>query len=88
MDNFADTTKAPPASIDLDYQPYGKETLTDLRWGEYNGFPTLSGTVIEGSQTSRIFQHTHTSSTVGRPRTIYGVKSHEIECGLCVRIAM
>ena len=86
--DYADTAQAPPTSFRCDMQPYGPYVIEDCRWGEYNGFPTLSGRVVEGSETSRIFQHTSARSITGQPRTIYGVKRREVEAGECVRIAM
>jgi hypothetical protein len=84
---YADATKPAPVTILLDPQPYGEVTLGDLKWGEYRGAPTLSGKVIAGTTTSRLFQHASTRSAVGEHRTIYGVKAHEIAAGRCVRIA-
>lgn len=84
---YADVSKAAPETIVYEEQPYGTYTLGELRWGSYNGFPTLTGTVIQGTTTSRLFQHTSTKNAVGEVRTIYGVKAREIAAGRCVSIA-
>lgn len=77
-----------PASVTVDYQPYGVETLVDLVEGDYNGFPTITGRVSKGSQTSRLFQYASTRDTTGQRRTIYGVKQEELDRGHIVRVAM
>jgi len=76
-----------PKTVQLDYQPYGLEVLGDLVEGSYNGFPTIEGTVLEGTETSRLFWATATRSTKGRRRTVYGVKQWELDKGLIIRVA-
>lgn len=39
----------------------------------------LDGVVVEGTETSRLFQHTSTKSIVGRPHTSYGVRADEMQ---------
>lgn len=76
-----------PETITVDFQPYGLETLGDLTVGSYNGYPTLKGTVITGTTTGRLFGHTHTRSTAGERREVYGVQQWEVDRGHIVRIA-
>jgi hypothetical protein len=85
---YADTSQPAPDTIHYDMQPYGQLVLGQLRWGQYNGFPTLEGVVVEGSATSRLFQYTSTRSVVGQRRTIHGIKQHEVDAGQVIRIAM
>lgn len=83
----ADHTAPAPDRIVLEFIPYGVETLHHLRWGSYNGFPTLEGIVLEGSETSRIGAHRSTQDTAGRHRIIYGVRAREVAEGRCIRSA-
>jgi len=85
---YADTNQPVPETINFDMQPYGQLVLGELKWGRYNGAPTLTGVVIDGAETSRLFHHSLTRSVVGQSRTIYGIKQHEVEQGNAVRIAM
>jgi len=85
---YADTSQPTPKTINYDMQPYGQLVLGELKWGRYNGAPTLTGVVIDGTETSRLFQHSLTISVVGQSRTIYGIKQHEVEQGNVVRVAM
>ena len=82
-----------PLTIDVDFQPYGKETLGNLTWAQAEGYggklyPALVGTVLKGSSTSRMFQHTYTAETSGTRRTVYGITEYEIKSGLIIRVAM
>jgi hypothetical protein len=77
-------TKLPKTFVYV-HQPYSTETLGDLRMGSYNGYPCLHGVVIEGSETSRLFQFTSTRDTKGTHRTVYGIKDHELAAGRAVR---
>lgn len=82
------------------YQPYGPFTI-EVDEIEIDGSPypyygcmgpemirTLSGRVIEGSETSRLFTASNTKSIAGQRRTVYGVKPWEWAAGKCVRVAM
>lgn len=82
-----------PATIDVDFQPYGKETLGNLEWAQAKGsdgklYPALVGTVLNGSSTSRLFQYTATKSTAGERRTVYAIKEYEMKRGLIIRVSM
>lgn len=48
----------------------------------------LYGTVIEGSETSRLFQHTSTKDLAGKPYWLSGVRLDEARKGKAVKIAM
>lgn len=60
-------------------QPYGTFKMKVTSSGWYNGSVTLEGKVVEGTETSRLFQYTSTQSIVGQVRTVYGVRLHELE---------
>lgn len=77
-----------PKTIKIDFQPYGTFVLGDLIEGDYNGYPTITGTVVSGTETSRLFQYKSTSDITGQQRTIYGIKQQELDSGLIVRVAM
>jgi len=85
---YADVRQTPPATINYEMQPYGALVLGQLTWGQYNGFPTLSGVVVEGAETARLFQHATSRSVIGERRTIYAIEQHEIDSGKAIRIAM
>lgn len=77
-----------PETLEVDFQPYGRVTLANLKLGDYNGHPLVEGTVIKGTETSRLFQHTSTKSVVGQNRVVYGIKQRELDAGKAVRVAM
>lgn len=90
-------TPALPATITLDYQPYGCLTLGDLRWDteserDYNNGGTrhrtvLRGTVIKGHERSYLLGHTSSRDATGQSRTVYGVREDEINRGHIIRVA-
>ena len=78
-----------PKTIEYSMQPYTHGAiLGDLSYGDFNGHPTLTGTVIEGTETSRLFTASSTKGIVGRRITVYGIKDYEIERGEIIRVAM
>lgn len=85
-----------PERLTCHFQPYGTEILGALELcsstHDFNGSPRtlhgVRGVVIEGSETSRILQHTSTRDTKGTPRTVWGVDRSEIERAELVRVAM
>lgn len=77
-----------PETIKVDFQPYGTVVLGDLEEGSYNGHPLIRGTVLNGTETSRLFQFTATRDITGRRDTVYGVTQRELDSGLIVRVAM
>ena len=91
------TTIELPATITLDYQPYGCVTLGDLRWAteserDYNNGgmrhrTVLRGTVIEGRERSYLLGHTSSRDAAGQSRTVYGVRDDEIVRGHIIRVA-
>lgn len=68
---------------------YGTELIRLEGRGEHseplNGAPRtlrfVYGTVVEGHETSRLFQYSSTRDTAGEQRTLYGVKDADIERG-------
>lgn len=76
-----------PATVTVDFQPYGRVVLGDLQPGEYNGAMTITGRVISGTETSRLFQYSTTRNIAGETRTVYGVKPGELARGHIVRVA-
>lgn len=78
-----------PETVRYDMQPYTfGAVLGDLRWvGEYYGHPLLRATVLEGTERSRLFQHTATRDISGDTVTLYGVRRSELERGLIRRVA-
>lgn len=88
-----------PTTITLDYQPYGRVTLGDLRWDvesarDWNRggnarveHTVLRGTVIDGSERGYLFGHVSSRNVKGETRTIYGVREDEIARGNIVRVA-
>lgn len=71
----------------LDSQPYGVEIFRVEEVGEYRGGITLAGTVVKGSETSRLFQHTSTRDTTGSWTVVYGVRDSELLHMAAVRVA-
>jgi hypothetical protein len=77
-----------PETFVFEMQPYGVETLGDLREMTDNaGHSYITGTVLEGTETARLFQHTTTRSTKGARRWIYGITQRELDAGRAIRIA-
>jgi hypothetical protein len=79
-----------PATIEYDLQPYGRVTLANLRQSpnpRVAGKWDVTGDVIAGTETSRLFQHSLTKPATGQ-RTIYGVEQYELNRGCIVRVAM
>lgn len=85
-----------PEKLTFHFQPYGTEVLGELSLRSSadicNGTPRtlygVGGVVLEGSETSRLFQHTSTRSTKGERRVIWGVSAAELARGELVRVAM
>lgn len=80
-----------PETVTVDFQPYGKFTLGQLKEGSYNGFPTIEGVVISGTEVGALLG----GRPIGKPRdisgrkeTIYGIKQWELDAGHIVRVAM
>jgi hypothetical protein len=91
------TNPALPATITLDYQPYGCVTLGNLSWGiererNWNGGPdhvrtVLKGTVLSGEERGYLFGEVSRRDATGQSRTVYGVREDEIARGHIVRVA-
>ncbi len=72
-------------------QPYGSRTirierieqveLTQPRSYCASVWHNLSGTVTDGNETSRLFQHSSTRSIVGHHHTAYGCSPHDLTKG-------
>lgn len=77
-----------PETIRFNYEPYTHgAVLGQLKEGSYNGFPTVIGVVLEGSDTAYLWGERSTRSIVGQPYTLYGVKQWELDRGFIVRVA-
>lgn len=88
--------------VNLDFQPYGpvRFRVTAVRfrsYRDYRGKPgftrDLTGEVIEGSETSRLFQHTSTKQLKpGSPYWLSGIDKRDartiLSGGRVVKIAM
>lgn len=84
-----DLTQKLPDTMKFSYEPYTYgAVITDLKFGDYNGYPLLEGTVKEGKETSRLFHATATKDIAGKKVIIYGIKQWEIDQGSAVRVAM
>jgi hypothetical protein len=80
-------------------QPYGSRTIRIERivqrdpinppsYMEQGAWYELHGTVTEGKETSRLFQHTSTRDIAGRFHTVYGVRPRDFAKGEKTTIAM
>lgn len=76
-----------PATIVVDYQPYGSFTLANLSLGDYRGHPTLIGTVESGTERGYLFGASSARDITGERREIYGITQAELDRGHLVRIA-
>jgi hypothetical protein len=95
--NTTATQTALPATITVDFQPYGCVKLGKLHWAteserDYNNGgmrhrKVLRGTVIDGRERGYLFGATSSRDIAGQERTVYGVKDFEIERGHIVRVA-
>jgi hypothetical protein len=90
--DFVQEGAALPATISVDFQPYGRVTLGNLRLSPNRNLldvNDLTGEVIDGSETSYLCGHTSTRKIApGTLRTIYGIRVRELEAGNVVRVAM
>lgn len=59
-------------------QPYGTFTILVDTVGYYGGRPHITGTVVRGTETARLFQHSSTRDITGERHTVYGVRCYEI----------
>jgi hypothetical protein len=81
-----------PATMEVDFQPYGLVTLGNLRLEPNRNLlqvNDLVGEIIAGSETSYLCGHRSTRPIPpGTLRTLYGVRVRELKAGRAVRVAM
>jgi hypothetical protein len=60
------------AVVDFSFEPYhrGKGEITDVQATSREGELRVTITVLEGTEVSRLFQHTSTKSIAGREMTV------------------
>lgn len=77
-----------PDSVKYSYEPYTYDAvLVDLSEGDYNGHPTVTGTVEKGTETAYLYTESATRDITGKVVTIYGVQQWELDRGHIRRVA-
>lgn len=81
-----------PKQLTVHYQPYGTFILGGLQIVEgqftHDDFAEITGTVISGTERSRLFGSVSVRDISGERNTVYGVRQWELDAGECTRVAM
>ena len=77
-----------PASLTVDFQPYGQFTITNLEQVNHPANPRIGGShdtyivqgyVVQGVERSRLLQFTSDRDISGERRGVYGLTQEEID---------